>query len=559
MGKYKKDFIVLSIIIVINCFLTYFLEREPNWDFYSYHFFNGWAFFNDRLNIDFMPCSIRSYFNPLMDAVMYFLIDRLNNHPLLFIMISGLKYSILMFVSFKLYEFFFEKFDKFNKNLSIIFCLLFAGSSPIILFGLNFDNTDIPYAILILVALYIYMDNIFKNSSKQRYCYIFFSSLLIGVAIALKYVCVVYSIAIILTTLCLIKKIQKPFKTIGVSILGQIDGFLIAGGWWFATIWNKFGNPLFPYFNNIFKSPFSDADLILNEDFDYATAKSVLGYIFSPIRDIIFGLPPDTSQPEFDLKLPLTFILIILMVIILFNKKTRKETNKVININYLYFLIIFIAISYYANSYLFAVTRYIMILFILAPIVLCVFATICLKKEFYIYPLIIVFCFYCFSYECQSDIGLTPYKKSISKVVTPVDYHFEDGSTVICSMMAACYPAPFQNPNVKYVGFTLPKHLSELTFWAKVDRGMLYTNKYLEQQVKKILAEDNNIYFIYVEDSLGIDGEDLVLYQKALSMYSDEKLSIDNCDQVSYIVMGHETFTYQVCKIKTKSDNQAPQ
>jgi hypothetical protein len=42
---------------------------------------------------------------------------------------------------------------------------------------------------------------------------------------------------------------------------------LLVGGQWFLTLWNRFGNPFFPYYNNIFHSPDMPATAIRDERF----------------------------------------------------------------------------------------------------------------------------------------------------------------------------------------------------------------------------------------------------------------------------------------------------
>ena len=554
MKKYLKDFIVFFVILIINCIVTIKLNKLPDWDFYSYHFYNGWAFWHNRLDIDFLPNLFRSYFNPLLDAFIYFGIERLNNYPLIFLLISGLKYSILMFIAFKFYELLFEKLDKFNKYLGTVFCMLMAGSSPIILFCMGFDNTDIQCAIFILIGLYICLKNIFKETSKLRYWLIFLATFFVGIAFGFKYVNVIYVISIIFAMMCLFKLIQNPIKAISVAASGFFAGFMITGGWWMLTLWHKFKNPFFPYFNDIFKSPFANEDSILDLDYLHLMAKNVWEFIFYPLRNTSVKPFIGFEQPYFDLKISLTFILLVCLISMLLNKSVRENINKVIDIRWLYFLVILTVTTYYVNCFLFANIRYLIPLFILAPAIFYLFVTTIVKKEYYIYPIIIIFVIYGVTYKSYFDMGKVTYH-NVPNIIMPVSFALEDDATVICANFSSCSFAPFQNEKVRYIGYSLPKRLISYGFWIDKDfyKNQYYINKYLQKVLIKTFAENNNIYFIYSESNMGPELVDLELYKTALSLYTKNKLHLNNCYNFQFTVLGYIiTDVYHICKIKNK-------
>ena len=554
MKKYLKDFIVFFIILIINCIVTIKLNNLPDWDFYSYHFNNGWAFWHNRLDIDFLPNLFRSYFNPLLDGLIYFGIERLNHHPLIFLLISGLKYGILMFISFKLYELLFDNLDKFNKYIGVIFSLILACSSPIILFCLSFDNTDIQCANLVLIGLYLFLKSIFKNSSKSRYYLIFFAMVFEGMALGLKYVNIIYIVSFLLTTLCLIKFIQKPVKTICFEILGIFTGFMCTGGWWFFTIWHKFKNPFFPYFNDIFKSPFANSESILNMDYLHLKANTIWEFIFYPLRNTAEKAFIGFEQKYYDLKIALSFILIVCIITMLLNKSIREKISNIINLKILYFILIFMITTYYTNNFLFTNIRYLIPLFVLAPAIYYLFVVSTVKKEYYVYPLIIITGLYFVTYKGYSGLGQYPYKNE-QEIIRPIPLKIEDDAVVICANFSACAAAPFQNTKVKYIGYSLPKRLVKYGFWIDKDfyKNQYYINEYLQKKLIKTFAENNNIYFLYSESNMGPDLIDLELYKTALFIYTKGALSLENCHQFHYTILNHDIIDqHHICKIKSK-------
>ena len=130
--KLKDDIFIFVSFVLISIALNIFLNNVPDWDFLSYHYYNGWAFWHDRFNIDFMPCHFRSYFNPILDGILYLFLEKLNNFPTLFLTLIKIKYAVLLFLAYKFYNFIFKE-NEFNKVIAHLFCLTLAGASPIMI------------------------------------------------------------------------------------------------------------------------------------------------------------------------------------------------------------------------------------------------------------------------------------------------------------------------------------------------------------------------------------------------------------------------------------------
>ncbi|MGZ5203222.1 MAG: hypothetical protein ACXWC4_25940, partial [Telluria sp.] len=81
------------------------------------------------------------------------------------------------------------------------------------------------------------------------------SGLLMGLGTGLKLTNASYAVALGLALLT----VSVPLlRRLGVAVsygCGVLAGLLASAGWWWLTMWQHFGNPLFPQFNNIFRSP----------------------------------------------------------------------------------------------------------------------------------------------------------------------------------------------------------------------------------------------------------------------------------------------------------------
>ena len=118
---------IFILFLCLSCFLSVYLFQLPSNDLYYYHYYNGWAFLHNRIDIDFLPSLTRTYYNPLYDALMYFTVEKLNNHPLVLLFVSSLKYGILMFVCYKVYDCVFKNVYK-DKIFAELFSIITAAS-----------------------------------------------------------------------------------------------------------------------------------------------------------------------------------------------------------------------------------------------------------------------------------------------------------------------------------------------------------------------------------------------------------------------------------------------
>jgi hypothetical protein len=49
-------------------------------------------------------------------------------------------------------------------------------------------------------------------------------------------------------------------RRLGALTLGSAIGFWVTGGFWYAQLWSRFGNPVFPFANGIFRSEFQSPE-----------------------------------------------------------------------------------------------------------------------------------------------------------------------------------------------------------------------------------------------------------------------------------------------------------
>ncbi len=221
---------IFLILLAVGIILSVSLCNDFRWDFANYHYYNAFAFLNDRLNYDIVPASINTFFNPLIELPLYFFISHFNeNLPLIFAL-QGVWAGLLIFVFYQICRLFFDV-TQIKNYVWVVLTLVIAVSGQATFFQIGSSTNEIPMAFLILWGLYLLLKMI-KFPDSQSLKKFFYAGLIMGVALGLKQTVVVYCISAGLMLICCLPYLKKPYKSIIIFALGGLIGFLLINGWW---------------------------------------------------------------------------------------------------------------------------------------------------------------------------------------------------------------------------------------------------------------------------------------------------------------------------------------
>lgn len=610
VSLYKK----LGIFILFLCFgglFSLFMKMFPLYDFMSYHYQNGWAFWNDRLGVDFMTSSLRTYFNPIIDALNFFVLQKLNFHPKLFLFVSGFKYGCFMFLSWLIFDKFFKN-SGFEKIITSLFSLLLIFFSPMLIYTLGFDWIDIQIACFVLLSIYIYLSNLFDSESKHRTVLIFVSAMILGMVIGLKYSASVYAVSFFAVLFLRHKDLKTFLKISLILLVGMFTGYLITNGFWLYLLFKNFSNPIFPYLNNIFHSPFGIQSPIFDYDFQHVRPNSFWSLVFLPLANTLRG--PVPFEFFFDLKISLTFFLSVLYLVLRIKKSGLSEKiNSLIDIKILDACLIILTFSFYINACIFGHFRFILalipftciiittfiytfagylkkinliiillfalisfigylvfarydILFIFVFIlyVLLLFSVFFVHfskklsvfhKNYFTLCSLILFCFIGFTRLTHLNIA---YPFSCGSVLKIEDAKIEDGSNVLLGTILSGFVVPSQNESAKYTSYALQDNFQALRDKYAIGRPLTikeYTSPYLINKVSEILNNEGSVYFIFAEnDLLPLQSINFNIYQNSILNYTNNKYSLSEemCNPINYVIFGNQNMykNFVICKIK---------
>ena len=348
--------ILLPIAIALGSLLagaiyTWFVGEDVNWDWMNYHEYNVWAVINDRYGIDAMPAGFQTYFNPVVYFPIYYLRHLL---PLPYgMMIMGAVHGLNLLLIYFLVRVLLRQ----TATVSAIgAAILIAAVGPMTLSEVGTSFSDILTALPILAGCVLILSA--GESNHGRYV---LAGLLIGAAVGLKLTNAVYAIGAVAAVLAA----GRPVMATLCLGIGGAAGALATGGAWSLMLWREFGNPVFPMFNAVFRSPELMAANIMDWQFLPRGLLDALAYPF-------YWLVGDNRSSEYpfrDARFAVATVLIVLGIgrglVTRTDIFTRRDTQ----------FLLFFGVSYAAWLAVFAIQRYAVVLELLcAPLIVLLIA-----------------------------------------------------------------------------------------------------------------------------------------------------------------------------------------
>jgi hypothetical protein len=250
--------------------------KDFNWDFRNYHYYNAYALLHDRLGFDIAPAQRQTYHNPLIDLPLYGMIQILPSRWTGFLLgaSQGLNFTLV----FVLYWAICRLERPAAKTLIGLAVAAMGCIAPAFVLELGTclgDNVISLFVIAALIAAVLAIASFQENWRRASLLRILVAGLLIGAAVGLKLTTGVFALASAVALLAVVATRRAGWSMLLCYGLAGVSGALLTGGYWAWTLWQEFGNPLFPYFNHVFRSPavapaaFFDARFLTHEHWEY--------------------------------------------------------------------------------------------------------------------------------------------------------------------------------------------------------------------------------------------------------------------------------------------------
>ncbi len=219
---------------------SWFAGEDINWDWLNYHDYNAFALIHGRYDQDVAPAGIQTFLNPLVYLPAY-LLRHHTAAPFSGMMlgaIHGLNLALIYWIS-RL------ALSSAGNGLTIAASVVIAAFGPMTLSEVGTSFADLLTALPVIGGVGL----ILSPDSRQRSRYVI-AGLLLGAAAGLKLTNMIFVIGAGASLLYA----ARPAMALSCFAVGSAIGALCTGGAWCWTMWEAFGNPVFPFYNNIFRS-----------------------------------------------------------------------------------------------------------------------------------------------------------------------------------------------------------------------------------------------------------------------------------------------------------------
>lgn len=272
----------IDIFSVLACvWYATLLSRgmDVNFDQLSYHYYYSWLLFNGGVaQVDPEPFTNR-YVNPLPELP-WFLLDTTFSPRVtagFMGLLAGLNLPLLRRVTMVCLP---NRMGPGRRLALGATSVLIGGTGVVFSMSLGTSLGDVLVSIPALGALLILLKlGRQRFGSRATALWYLAAGGLGGVAVGAKLT--MAPLVIGLGVLVLVLAIRdRSVRPVGVFALGGAAGVALSAGWWYVQVWAATGNPIFPYFNGVFRSPLWGAENFRDERFG---AGSIGGLMSFPI------------------------------------------------------------------------------------------------------------------------------------------------------------------------------------------------------------------------------------------------------------------------------------
>jgi hypothetical protein len=280
------DTALVALALVASAGGSLWLGQDLNFDLLSYHYYNGYAFVVGRLDRDIAPTGWHTYISPALDALFYLGMTALPArgfgvafgvlHGLNVVLVYGLCLAVLA-----------QEDPRRARVLAGMAALVSAlGPNAVALLGTTMGNNVV--SIPVLAALWVLLrptadGRSTLDSDEWRVGRLLLAGALGGVAAGLRLTEAAAPLALGAVTAGFAARRGQLKRALGSGAAlaaGGAAGFLVVNGSWSAQLWSRFGNPLFPFANQVFRSPWFASEFLRDRRWE---ARDVWDWLRPPV------------------------------------------------------------------------------------------------------------------------------------------------------------------------------------------------------------------------------------------------------------------------------------
>lgn len=293
----RKNIAMPAVILgslLAGALYSYFAGEDIDWDWRNYHEYGAYALLNGRFDLDVAPGGFQTFLNPLPYVPPYLLRHFVGAPfwgPLLGA-VHGLNLALIFWIAR-------GSLGKAANALTLVASVVIAAFGPMTLSEVGTSFADILTALPIIAGV-----GLILSDGERQQARLAAAGILIGAAVGLKLTNMVFLIGAGLSLLV----VARPLSAVAAFGSGSAAGALLTGGAWAYRLWAEFGNPVFPFYNGIFRSPEAPLESFADVRFMPHGLLDALAYPF-------YWLLGDHRSSEWAFRDPRFAVLIVLLLL----------------------------------------------------------------------------------------------------------------------------------------------------------------------------------------------------------------------------------------------------
>ena len=357
-----RELAFLGLSILAWTAYIVWLGKDTSWDFRNYHWYIPYALLNDRMGIDIAVAHQGSYYNPLSDVPFYWL--AVHTTSWFAIAVLGLLQAANIVPLYLIVRSSLRSGNRELTAAAISFFCMTGGLTLGILGSHYYDNVMSLFTLSALAVLVVKREALATGPLKHAALWCAGAGFITGCAAGLKLPVLPFTLGFAAALIAIGGSRKHQATRLLAGGIAGVAGFLLCAGFWMWQMYDLTGNPLFPYFNDVIRSPMAlDSPYrdmrFIPTSFWKAAAYPILFSIDWRIAD---------DLPYTDIRVGLAYVIVIAVLAVW--ALGRRSKDPLADPAAARIVFAYAAVSYLVWLHVFAIYRYILSLEMLAPVVI---------------------------------------------------------------------------------------------------------------------------------------------------------------------------------------------
>ena len=525
-----REYAFLALSLLFWAGFVVLLGKDTSWDFRNYHWYAPYALLNHRMGMDVAVAHQASYYNPYLDIPFYLVANHTRAWIALALLGAAQGANIIPLYLIGRSALRFNMTVSDTKFMAGALALLgLVGALTLTEFGTTYYDNVMSVFVLSGLALLVLKRDVLREGPLGTAAAISaIAGLITGAAMGLKLPEMPFCVGFAAALVALGGGGKHQTARLIAGGAAGLVGFLIFSGPWMVYMYHLTGNPIFPYWNEFWKSP-------LALDAPYRDLRFVPAFrpwwqqLFFPILFTVDWHVADDLGFQ-DIRVCLAYLLVIAATIVWLLR--RQSRDALLGARATAILFAFSAASYGVWLRMFAIYRYIILFEMLAPLLIIGAVGLLPLPRRSRYLTLAGLCAACLLTARSDFLERAPVEDPYVQAALPPIPHPDR------TMVVMTGDAP-----MGFIATTLPPKIPVLRIdgWMVQPRDGTVLTRQMKRRVAAQLAEGGDLYLI-------AEASDMTRAHDALGDY---QLAIrwSECQQFDTNLIG----TYQWCPLAKKS------